>query len=472
MECKPQEGETASRRAQRTSKEAPPRRNGGQSPVGPEQILEAVHKTVFHFFPELNQRLDRIHDPRDPEKTVYPLTFLFWEILVMFLFQLGARRRLRFELNSPCGLDNLNRVARTRVKSLPHPDTLIYPMKNKGISPEASHEIRLYMVRCLLRMRALEKFRLLKRFYLVAIDGTWTGTSTQRHCPRCLKTTHENGQTLYHHAVLEAKLVCSNGLVVSMGSEPIRNTDGQTKQDCETRAFYRLLPKLRKDFPYLDVCLLLDGLYLSQQVLGLCEKHRCSYIITFKEGSLPAAYRDYQDVHTLCPEQTLPVARGSIRQRYRWVNDLEHQGHRFNAFECVEAGLSKPKTFLWATNIEVFKDNVVTLAEEGGRQRWKIENEGFNSQKNGGFRLEHSYCKDWNTTQHFYILLQCAHLIWQLLCLGNLLPSPPPRLFGSLLAFASRLLDAWRFALLDPSRLRAIRAAPCQIRFRPNLALP
>ena len=33
--------------------------------------------------------------------------------------------------------------------------------------------------------------------------------------------------------------------------------------------------------------------------------------------------------------------------------------------------------------------NFLEISNHGGRLRWKIENEGFNVQKNGGFGLEH-----------------------------------------------------------------------------------
>jgi hypothetical protein len=46
------------------------------------------------------------------------------------------------------------------------------------------------------------------------------------------------------------------------------------------------------------------------------------------------------------------------------------------------------------TNRSVCLDNVVPLANEGGRLRWRIENEGFNVQKNGGYNLEHAYTKN------------------------------------------------------------------------------
>ena len=44
----------------------------------------------------------------------------------------------------------------------------------------------------------------------------------------------------------------------------------------------------------------------------------------------------------------------------------------------------------WVTSIEVNNGNVVRLAK-GGRCRWKIENECFNTLKNQGYPLEHNF---------------------------------------------------------------------------------
>src|SRR5699024_9455767 len=52
---------------------------------------------------------------------------------------------------------------------------------------------------------------------------------------------------------------------------------------------------------------------------------------------------------------------------------------------------------------------------DAGRLRWKIENEGFNTQKNQGYQLQHKFSrKSIETLQVYYILLQIAHIINQI----------------------------------------------------------
>ena len=428
-----------------------------------EELLLAIPRTLRHFFPSLREWLDELPDPRDADRITYPTRFLVWTGLLMYLFLMRARRRLRHDLNSDYGLANLNRLAGTAADTLPHPDTPAYLLKR--LSVEALGEVLVKMVRRLVRCRVLERFRLLSRWYLVAIDGTGFLSFSRPHCDHCLRQTLANGHTLYSHPVLEAKLVCWNGLAISIGTEFIQNTDGEDKQDCELKAFHRLVPKLRHSFPQLPICLLLDGLYLNEPVMALLAKHRLDWITTFKEGSLPEAYREFEALHTLLPQQALEEIDGRTHRHYRWVNQLCHGQHSFDAFECIETQPARePTRFLWATSLTVKPSNVHKLSQQGGRLRWKIENEGFNTQKTGGYELEHAYCENWNAACNFYRLMQIAHLISQLIAKGSLLAAPAAELFGSLRAFAARLLEAWRTALLDLESLQRDMACPFQIR--------
>src|SRR5260370_22770280 len=69
----------------------------------------------------------------------------------------------------------------------------------------------------------------------------------------------------------------------------------------------------------------------------------------------------------------------------------------------------------------VSSKTVEEIAQKGGRDRWKIENEGFNRQKNSGLNLEHVYSIDPEKAKAYYLLLQIAFLLMQLLERGSLL---------------------------------------------------
>ena len=101
--------------------------------------------------------------------------------------------------------------------------------------------------------------------------------------------------------------------------------------------------------------------------------------------------------------------------------------------------------------MEVDRETVIAVATDGGRQRWRAENEGFNTQKNSGLNLEHAYSH--TCWQAYYFLLQIAHLLLQLVEKGSLLLHLAQEqgkrravdLFGSLKNMAQRLLESLRY---------------------------
>ena len=56
-----------------------------------------------------------------------------------------------------------------------------------------------------------------------------------------------------------------------------------------------------------------------------------------------------------------------------------------------------------------------------GRRRWKIENEGFNQQKNGTFCISHMSSRHIIGIKIQYYLIQIAHIIRQLLEYGSII---------------------------------------------------
>ena len=391
-----------------------------------------------------------------------------------FLLKLGSRRRLRFELDSPQALANLNALSRAGQQTMAHSDTLNYFLGR--VPPASLQRVRNKMVQRLVRMKALDHGRLMGHF-LVVVDGTGQLRFDQRHCPHCLEQKHGE-KTIYYHNVLEAKLVTPEGLAVSLASEFIENADPKaSKQDCELKAFARVAARLKKGYPQLLLCLLLDALYANGTVMETCRDNHWKYIITFKQGSLPALWQEYQSLLGLCPRNRKDhTTDEEARQSFAWVQQLEHvddqkRRHRVNAFQCREQeageGGKQGKThfFAWLTNWSVTADNVAALGNRGGRCRWKIENEGFNVQKNSGLNLEHAYSTGEMQIKNFYVLLQIAHLVLQLVERGSLLTQDVKRLFGSLANLARRLAESIRNVLIPADANDPAQAAKIQIRF-------
>lgn len=422
----------------------------------------------------------------------YDRKFLAWWGLLLFSFKLGSRRQLDYDLRDTDleVLHNANRLAGTRQKSLPVHKTLVHFLGHIGSDSLA--QLRTRCVRRLMRMKALDACRLMGRF-VIALDGTGFLLFRREHCPKCL-TQKSGNTTLYLHPVLEAKLVDSQGLALSIATEFIENPTSddlpgtpsrhvslsdyeKIKQDCELKAFARLAPSLKKDFPQTRLCISADSLFACGPAIHICEKHRWSYIFTFKEGRTPDLWQDFMGMLSLVPENSLRLSLPKdIRQLYRWVNDINYidsdgRLHTFNAILCRETTPTQEHTFAWITDLEVNKDSVAAIANQGGRQRHKIENQGFNIQKNSGLNLEHAYSFDPDNIKAFYYLLQIAHIFLQLWEHGSLLKrlanayrTSPVRLFGSLKNMAKRLLECFRYFPIPDAAFDSSNAKRFQIR--------
>jgi len=72
------------------------------------------------------------------------------------------------------------------------------------------------------------------------------------------------------------------------------------------------------------------------------------------------------------------------------------------------------KKFTWVTDLKITKDNVYKIVT-GGRARWRIENEVFNTLKNMGYNLEHNFGHGFkNLCNNFILLMFLAFLMDQL----------------------------------------------------------
>ncbi len=413
-------------------------------------LTEVLCQTRRHFFPEFPTWLNGLPDFRDPDLITYDKKHLVWDVLMMYLTHLESCHQLFWERQSPTFHSNLIHLAETSEDTVAHPDTLKYYLK--PLDPECFNAVLFKMIRRLMRMKALDDYRL-RDYFLVAVDGSGQLFFRERHCPHCLVHTCKDGRKLYFHNVLMAMLVTANGLALPMAAEFIENPNEEyDKQDCELRAFYRLAAKIKQAFPRTPLCLLLDAIYAGQPVFDICRKNAWKFFITFKEGSMPERYAEAQQLLKLTPDNQRTIQDKEKTQSFQWLEDLPYAEHHLKVIVCRETKNNETTNFVWLTNFRVDYEGVATLANGGGRLRWKIENEGFNVQKNGGFNMEHAYCEHPNAAKNYFLLLQIAHFLFQLMVKGSLFVAFRQQL-GTWKNFARRLAESFRNRLLPPDAL-------------------
>ena len=109
-----------------------------------------------------------------------------------------------------------------QAEKIPHGDTLNYFLSR--VDPEHIGNFRTSMIRRLLRAKCFAPYRLLGGYYLIVIDGTGHLSFSKRHCEQCVQKKLKNGETIYCHSVLEAKLILPFGMALSIDTEFIEKS--------------------------------------------------------------------------------------------------------------------------------------------------------------------------------------------------------------------------------------------------------
>jgi len=120
----------------------------------------------------------------------------------------------------------------------------------------------------------------------------------------------------------------------------------------------------------------------------------------------------------------------------------------------------KNKHFLFITNFKITKRNVQRLVVIG-RSRWKIENQGFNNQKNIRYYIEHANSQDYTAMKNHYLLTQIADIVVQLFENGLKIMR---KLKKTAKEISSNLLEAIRTRTLTAEDMTML-VKPIQIRF-------
>ena len=246
--------------------------------------------------------------------------------------------------------------------------------------------------------KVLEQMLFLDDSCLLALDGTEYFSSSQVYCQQCLIKKRGNGEVVYHHSFLGAVLVYPQRReVIPLMPEPILRQDGQSKNDCERNALARWLVKFRQDHPHLRVIATLDALYANAPVIGDLRKALVSWIIRVKEDDhafLFAQVRQRAEAGQV--EDFSLVGSDGVHRHFRLARDLPlNESHPEVRVDFLEEDEMQGDG---QHQITLIVDPVLGLCREraeavmwGGRSRWKVENETFNTLKNQGYHLEHNY---------------------------------------------------------------------------------
>ena len=375
-------------------------------------LLDEVVGIIRQYFPQLLDMFQELTDVRNQSYVTYQMKVIFMVRLMALMCEIKSMNGISSEFNTDEAIQNIAQICGTELDEIPHHDTINNVFETIEISE--LEQIIKYIITRLIRSKMLDKFKIRDKYYLVVVDGTGLATSRVKYNDNCLtkKKTNKYGEEYIEYStyVLEAKLVMGN-MVFSIGTEFVENTDEkESKQDCETKAFKRLAAKIKKEYPKLKILISGDALYASKPVMDICKNNGWKYIIRLKEGAIPTLYKEFETV--------TKIENETQKENYECAKRLEYQEEKVNVIKYTEIKKNIRTEFVYMTDLSISEKNIENTVAVG-RKRWKIENEGFNIQKNGTFDIGHLYSKNQVAIKVHYLLIQIAHAIRQLLENGN-----------------------------------------------------
>lgn len=387
--------------------------------------LEELLIIIKQYFPKFYVLLDNLTDTRNQSYVTYDLKICLVVRILALCCGIQSMNGIGRDFNTDETLENINRILNENYVELPHKDTLTNVINELNYGE--LEQIQTYMINTLIRSKMLDKYRFNGMFHVV-IDGTGLySTNTdlgEQAITRVYNEGEEDERKIYSYYALEAKLICGD-MAFSLATEFVENETYEDKngnivrkfdkQDCELKAAYRLVEKIKKKFPKLPIIIGGDALYIGKPFLKKCDALGFKYIIRYKEDSASTIKKDFDKFNIV--DGNYKYQNGII---YGEPENKEYYTVNVVSYDELDEKTGEITNFTYVTSLTITnknKEEIVRL----GRKRWKIENKGFREQKSGVLNISHIYTKDCNGTKNTYLLIQFAHTLLNLLYYGNVL---------------------------------------------------
>jgi hypothetical protein len=379
------------------------------------KIKVRKHLNADALFSTVQQGFQEIPDHRPGEVKISLVDTLMSGFA---MFSLKDPSLLAFDARRRSTTHNLHSIY--RIGTIPC-DTSVREILD-GVDPNDLRSVFKDVFRQIQRGKALEKMVLLDGYYLLNLDGTGYYSSEKVSSDACLKKVRKNGKTLYYLQMLGAAIVHPDYKeVIPLCPEMIVKQDGNTKNDCERNAAKRFFEDLRREHPHLPLIVNEDALSPNAPHIKELQRHDLRFILVVKPGDHGFLF-DYVEQAAKegkCDEFSLTDKdKPEMLHYFRFINGVplnqSNPDLLVNFLEYWEVdGEGNIKHFSWVTDFTITRKNAYTLMR-GGRARWKIENETFNTLKNQGYNFGHNYgLGKKHLSEVFVMLMMLAFLVDQ-----------------------------------------------------------
>ena len=363
-----------------------------------------MEKNKLGIFKTLkNILIENIKNIKDTRRQRSDLKYSFKDIILgafsIFYFQNSSWLQFQIQMQTRSGKNNAKTLF--DIDNIPV-DNHIRKVLDK-VDPNSFKKIYDDILLECQRIGILNKFIFMKKYLLVAIDGTHYHSSKKIKCNCCqTKKDSKTGEISYFHTALTPAIVHPKlKKAIALFQEFISNDDGDEKQDCEVNASKRWLDKFTLFAKEYKLIILGDDLYSRVPMIKKIIEKAHSYILVCKETSHKILYKQIETFKLANAHKTVTITKvhNGKKQiwRYNFINGLLLTGSttdnvEVNWCELVITNLEEEQLhcFSFVSNLEITLDNVQEIVE-AGRTRWKIENENNNTLKTKGYNLEHNF---------------------------------------------------------------------------------
>lgn len=316
--------------------------------------IRELNKIQNRYYSQLFWKFAQTKDPRHPSYITYTNRMMLGTLYYKGIAGIDSMQEMTEQFNEETVSKNLSAfIGEKAGEYVPHHVTENEYLER--LAPMELEEIKQDLVYHLIRRRCFEDARYKKK-WLIIVDGTQLYCGQRKlneHClERCCNKGTDKEITLYHRDVLEAKIFFGEKLVASIGSEFIENNG--------------------------------------------------EFLIRYKKGSIPSIAEEYEKI----PEK-------GKTEKAEFVNDIDYEGKPVHVLRYREEKAGETTEFQWLSSIRITKGNAEKMAETG-RKRWKIENEGFNRQKNWQGSITHTCSWDDQAQKNHYLMAQISDFVKQL----------------------------------------------------------
>ena len=375
-----------------------------------KHLIKELYSIIIKYLPELFNKFNNLTDTRNKSYITYDMKTICVTRLFGLLCGLTSMTSITDNFNTEATIKNISDICNTKLNELPYWETIQDVFIHLDINE--LRNIQKYIVKALMRSKMFDKYKFNNAFQLL-FDGTGLTNHDYNLNGNCLTRKSKDGKISYYKYVLECKLVVGS-IVISLDSEFIENEkmlNENEKQDCEVKAFKRMVTRIKKNYPKYTFIITGDGLYATTPIINICKKYNWFYIFNLKPERLKSINEMFED--------NIKYNNETSRKNYYLSSNIEFKENFINVFKYIEVKKKQKITFKYISNLKITNNNIKEIVSLG-RKRWKIENEGFYMQKHRTFNICHMNSRNDNAMKCHYFFIQFAHTIRQLFEKGSI----------------------------------------------------